>query len=123
MHWKTVRLELASTEEFPRGSAGRAFLLHVPLASDGRIDRAAVDRQPDRATVHRFWASEPDAFGVVEPNDGGWALQFAVGAGVKLIFLLEDAPLRPDGQVSVLQPGGTSLSFRIASVLPDGRPS
>lgn len=123
MNWKTVRLELASTEKYPRGSAGRAFLLHVPIASDGRIDRAAIERHPSRATVRRFWASEPDAFGFVEPKDGGWALRCAIGAREKSTFLLEAAPLRPDGQVKVQQPGRTPLPFRIASVRPDGQPS
>lgn len=123
MTWKTVRLELASTEGHPRGSAGRAFLLHVPIASDDRIDRMAIDRDPRRATVRRFWASEPDSFGIVEPMDGGWALCCARGAGEKSTFLLEAAPLRPDGQVKVRQPCGSQLPFRIASVRPDGQPS
>lgn len=123
MNWKTVRLELASTEHHPRGSAGRAFLLHVPIASDGQIDRVAIDRNPSRATVRRFWASEPDCFGIVEPVDGSWALRFAKGTGEKSTFLLESGPLKPDGQVKVRQPGGTELPFRIASVRSAGQPS
>ena len=122
MNWKTVRLELASTDEHPRGSAGRAFLLHVPTANDGHIDRAAIERHPRRATMRRFWASEPDAFGFVEPMDGSWALRCVKGAGDKSTFLLEAAPLRPDGQVKVRQPGGPPLPVRIASVRLNGQP-
>jgi len=120
MTWKTVRLELASTEGYPRGSAGRAFLLHVPIASDSRIDRAVIDRDPSQATVRRFWASEPDSFGIVEPMDGNWALCCARGAGETSTFLLEAAPLKLDGQVKVRQPCGTELPFRIASVRSAG---
>lgn len=123
MTWKTVRLELASTEEYPRGSAGRAFLLHVPIDSDGSIDRTAIHQHPNRATVRRFWASEPDAFGFIEPKDGGWALRCAMGAGEKSTFLLEAVPLRPNGQVRVQQPGQAPMPFRIASVRADGQPS
>lgn len=123
MTWKTVRLELASTEGHPRGSAGRAFLLHVPIASDGHIDRAVIDRDPSRATVRRFWASEPDSFGIVEPMDGSWALRCARGAGENSTFLLEAAPLKPDEKVKVRQPGGAELPFRIASVRSAGGPS
>ena len=42
MNWKTIRLELAATREFPTGSAGRAFLLRLPLRDDGSIDEAEV---------------------------------------------------------------------------------
>lgn len=123
MNWKTVRLELAATENHPRGSAGRAFLLHVPIASDGRIDRLEIDRNPSRATVRRFWASEPDCFGFVEPMAGSWALRCAKGKGEESTFLLESGPLKPDRQVKVRQPGGPPLPFRIVSVRPDGQPS
>jgi hypothetical protein len=123
MNWKTVQLELASTEHHPHGSAARAFLLHVPIASDGWIDHAAIDRHPSRATVRRFWASEPDSFGFVEPLDGSWLLKCGKGTGEQSIFLLEPGPLKPGRQVKVRQPGGTELPFRIASVRSAGRPS
>lgn len=123
MNWMTVRLELASTDEFPRGSAGRAFLLHVPIANDGRIDPAAMDRHPRRATVRRFWASEPDAFGFVESMDGSWALRCVKGAAEQSTFLLEAGPLKPDGQVEVRRPGQDPLPFRVASVRSAGQPS
>lgn len=122
MNWKTVRLELASTTSHPHGSAGRAFLLHVPITSDGHIDHAALDRHPSRATVRRFWASEPDCFGFVEPVDGRWALRFARAAGEMSTFLLDARPLKPDGHVTIRHPEGTELPFRIASMYSAGRP-
>ena len=123
MNWKTVRLELASTEEHPRGSAGRAFLLNVPVASDGTIDRLAIERFPGRATVRRFWGSEPDSFGPIEALDGVWSLKCAKGACENSVFLLDSVPLRLNTQVNVRQPGGDDLPFRVASVRSAGQPS
>lgn len=120
MNWKTVRLELASTKGFPRGSAGRAFLLNVPINKDGCIDDAAIAQNPGIATVRRFWASEPDSFGSVEQSDGLWALRCRRAANGEMTFLLEATPLNPDRQVNVQQPDGTRLPFRVASVRGTG---
>lgn len=120
MIWKTVRLELASTEAFPRGSAGRAFLLHVPIASDGRIDRSAMDLHPGRATVRRYWGSEPDSFGPIEALDDRWALCCAPGIEEESAYLLDAVPLHLDDRVNVRQPVGGTLPFRVASVQASG---
>ena len=58
MNWKRIRLELARTEGFPEGSANRAYLLRLPLDSNGFIDEAARSNRPRWATVRRFWPSE-----------------------------------------------------------------
>jgi hypothetical protein len=116
MIWKTVRLELASTDEYPLGSAGRVFLLHVPIGADGCIDRLAIDRHPERATVRRFWGAEADSFGLVEPKDGSWALNCARGRNEKSTFLLESVPLRLNGRVIMREAKGSPLPFRVASV-------
>ena len=39
MKWKVIRLELASNWEFPKGSAGRSYLIRLPLTDDGAITR------------------------------------------------------------------------------------
>lgn len=116
MIWKMVRLELAPTSRYPRGSTGRAFLLNVPIDNCGCIDRDAVERDPTRATVRRFWASEPDSFGNVEAFDGGWTLRCTQGAGHEETFLLDRTPLRLDTQVKVQTPTGMQLPFRVASI-------
>ena len=70
MTWKSVRLELAKTREFPNGSASRAYLLRLPLTDDGRIDEVALEELPDQATVRRLWPSEADVSGHLV-RDGG----------------------------------------------------
>lgn len=123
MNWNNVRLELAANEAFPRGSPGRAFLLHVPMNGDGQIDPEALARDPGRATVRRFWGSEPDSFGPIEISDGGWSLRCGQGTGEKSTFVLERAPLRLDREINVGEPGGSILRFRVASVRSTGRSS
>jgi hypothetical protein len=44
MTWKSIRLELARTKEFPEGSASRAYLLRLPLDDRGRIYESALRR-------------------------------------------------------------------------------
>lgn len=123
MTWKTVRLELAATEAFPRGSPARAFLLNVPITRDGLIDPVAITKNPALATVRRYWGSEPDSFGLIEAAEDSWALRCGKGAGERSTFILDSVPLFPDGEVIVGQPGGTRLPFRVASVRPTGHPN
>ena len=40
MTWKTIRLELARTPEFPEGSAAHAYVLRLPIDDDGYIERS-----------------------------------------------------------------------------------
>jgi hypothetical protein len=116
MDWKTIRLELGASDGFPRGSAGRAFLLYVPIGVDGRIDRGALEHDPGRATVCRFWPSEPDSFGIIEPSDDLWALQCGRGPRHEATYLLDATPLRPNHSVQVRAPDGTKLAFRVANI-------
>lgn len=116
MIWKTVRLELAPTAKFPRGSAGRAFLLNVPIDKNGCIDRAAIENNPARATVRRFWASEPDSFGLIEAFEGSWTLQCRQNGREFETFFLEGTPLSLNARVNVRSAEGTELPFRVASI-------
>ena len=121
MTWKTVRLELARSAGFPKGSPGRAYLLRVPLDEDGLIDDATLARTPSRATARRFWASEPDQFGHVERADGHWVLRCRGTQGESL-FRIPVRPILLDGQVIVEEPNGTSNPFRVASIRANGAP-
>lgn len=115
MTWKTIRLELAATDAFPKGSASRAYLLRLPLDAAGCIDRHAVERDPTQATMQRFWASEPDVYGHVEERDGQWVFRARRKTG-DVIFRLGATALRPTEQVTVEEPCGKILPFRVASV-------
>lgn len=110
MNWKTIRLELAPTDEFPNGSVSRGFLIRVPLNEHGRIDEAALSRLPERAQVRRFWSTEPDQKGRVTRANGHLVLRCA-GKPDRLLDL--NAKLQAGNQVTVLEDGGGGLPFRV----------
>ena len=113
MNWQTIRLELAGTSEFPTGSAGRAFLLRLPLHEDGSIDEAEVAEKPSRATVRRFWASEPDASGRIVRCAQGWECRCEQQGKVRA-FCLPMQPLRLGEPVVLTCPDGGQMPFRVA---------
>lgn len=115
MHWQNIRLELGGTCEFPKGSAGRTFLLRLPLHEDGSIDEAEVAQRPSRATVRRFWASEPDSSGRIVRCARGWECRCEQQGKVRA-FCLPSQPLRLGEPVIMTCPDGCQLPFRVASM-------
>lgn len=83
MKWKVIRLELASSWQFPRGSAGRSYLVRLPLNDDGGIDTAALEAQPSRATVRRYWPNEADMVGQLTHTPMGYAIQYDLNGPVR----------------------------------------
>lgn len=117
MIWTSIRLELARTSEFPEGSASRAFLLRLPLDEEGLIDAPSLQAFPARATVHRFWPNEPDLSGYVIHTPRGWALSYRPGdEDDESIFHLENHPLRIGEYITLTEPDGSQLPFRVASL-------
>lgn len=116
MNWKTIRLELAGTREFPKGSAGRAFLLRLPLNEDGSIDEAEVAHRPSRATVRRFWASEPDSSGRIVRCPSGWECRCGYRGKEHVAFHLPAQPFRLGERVIMTDDCGCELPFRVASM-------
>lgn len=112
--WKSVRIELDRTHDFPTGSVSRAFLLRVPLDDQGRIDEAVFQSNPQRATIRRHWSNEPDESGHLEQLDGGWVMR-SDGKADRLLRLL-GSTLRLGEQIFVADSSGKTLPFRIASV-------
>ena len=117
MNWKSIRLELARTNEFPEGSVSRAYLLHLPLDDDGFIDEQALGHLPAQATVHRFWPNEPDLSGYVIRTPRGWALSYAIGEeDDETVYHLETHPIRIGEYITLTEPDGRQLPFRVASL-------
>lgn len=113
MNWKSIRLELDRTGEFPAGSVSRAYLIRLPLDDEDRIDEDAIHLSPARATVRRHWSTEPDEKGTVVRADGHWSMRCE---GKDRLLELNSSPVRLGGQICVIEPGGEVLPFRIASV-------
>lgn len=117
MTWKSIRLELARTSEFPQGSASRAYLLRLPLADDGLIDESTLRKTPAMATVRRFWPSEPDMAGYVIRTPRGWAFSYELGdTDDEAVFHLETHKIELGEYLTLTEPDGRRLPFRVASV-------
>jgi hypothetical protein len=112
--WKKIRLELARTADFPSGSVSRGYLIQLPLDCEGRIDSDVLATKPYRATVRRYWSTEPDEAGNVVGIESGWALR--CNDGPDRMLLLGGHPIRLGEQVSVLEADGGVLPFTVSSI-------
>jgi hypothetical protein len=116
MSWKTIRLELARSAGFPNGSASRAYLLHLPLDSGGLVNEDAFRRSPALATVRRHWPNEKDRTGYVIRKKNGWAFSYAIGEeDDEDLFHLERHPLLPGEYVTITEPDGDRLPYRVVA--------
>lgn len=114
MNWKSIRLELASTGEFPAGSVSRAFLVQLPLDDFDMVDGAALASNPSKATVRRHWSTEPDEQGRLVSSGSNWAVRY-LGQGDR-VFRFDGTPIRLGQQVSVIEPDGKVLPLKVTSV-------
>ena len=116
-NWNIVKLELARTDGFPSGSANHSYLIRVPLDERGIIDETARSADPGRATIRRFWPNEPDQSGYVLKAKNGWVFSYAVGEDDdENLFHLENHPIEEGEYITVTEPDGERLPYRIVSV-------
>ena len=113
-NWKNIRLELGRTNEFPAGSVSRAYVVRLPLDDNDLVDEAALQTSPHRATVRRYWSTEPDESGLVVRVEGGWTMH-CNGSPVRMLDL-DGRPIRLGQQIAVEEPSGVQLPFRIAGI-------
>jgi hypothetical protein len=114
MNWRLIRLELGKTVEFPTGSVSRAYLVRLPLNDHDHVDEDALAQNPSKATVRRHWSTEPDQAGLMIQCGADWGMR---GANMpERVLQLNGTPVRLGQQVSVREPDGSVLPFKIASV-------
>jgi hypothetical protein len=117
MKWKLIRLELAQSDEFPNGSASRAYLLRLPLQDDGSIDAPAISKSPARATVRRFWPNEADLSGYVTASDGEWAFVYdANNDDAGTIVRHDSNPIRLGEAIILTELDGRRFPYRVTSL-------
>lgn len=117
--WQSIRLELDRTRDFPKGSAGRAYLLRLPLDAAGAIDERAIRAAPERATMRRFWPNEPDCSGHICRNGDCWALVCeGRERSMSVISEIMPGPIREGGLLEVRERSGETLPFRVAKCSP-----
>jgi hypothetical protein len=121
VNWKSIRLELTHSSAFPRGSASRSYLLRLPLQDCGSIDEKAFLANPERATVRRFWPSEPDLTGRIVRLKDGWGLRFQDDH--ECLHTLGSYPLLNGLPTTVADSHGQVLSFKAIIAPPNRGPS
>jgi len=112
--WKQIRLELASTRDFPLGSVARAYLLRLPLADDDHVDVAAYRRSPALAVVHRHWSTEPDQSGQLFEVGVDWIIRSEGNPESRLE--LDGKALRLGQHIPLKLSEGNVVPLRIASI-------
>lgn len=112
--WRSIRLELGRTNQFPAGSVSRGYLIRLPIGDTDLVDETAFEQNPDRATAQRFWSTEPDEAGFVQRSDGGWTIR--CNGTMARQLQLDGRPIRLGQQVPVADADGDVLPFRIASI-------
>ena len=112
---RTVKLELARCHEFPGGSAVHGYELHLPLRSDGRIDRDSWAKYKYNSDFRRFWGSDEER-GRVKHGAGGWTLAFTGTAPEEVIFRGDDHHFATGECVSIRERDGVTRTFKVASV-------
>ena len=128
MKWKVIRLELASNWEFPKGSAGRSYLIRLPLTDDGAIDSQALEIHPARATVRRYWPNQADMVGYLLPTLAGYAIRYetngynpnagpnAGGNPDQILFRPGADVISVGDEIFLTEPDGKEARFRIADI-------
>lgn len=117
MKWKVIRIELASNGEFPRGSAGRAYLLRLPLKDDGQIDGETLEAEPARAIVRRYWANEADMIGHMVATPSGLAIRYEANPVVDgQLFRFDADSIHVGDEVQLTDIDGHERLFRVASL-------
>jgi hypothetical protein len=113
MNWKSIRLELSSTRDFPAGSVARAYLLRLPLDGEDRVDADAFKRSPSRAIARRHWSAEPDEQGMLVRDGHDWAIR---SSSNRRLLRLDAQRMHVGAEVSIVDMNGTVLPFRVASI-------
>lgn len=119
MTWHMIRLDLARSADHPDGSAAHSFLLRLPLNDEGIVDLTACLEKPERCTVLRAFPGQSEMRGYLRHGRRGWVLSYEPGDGDdEALFHLETHRLVKGEYVTITEPDGAALCFRVASSQP-----
>lgn len=118
MAFKTIRLELARTPEFPEGSAEHGYEFRLPLGSDGHIDEDSWRADKTACTVKRFWGVEdPEEGYLIHTRHRTWAFSYAPGEeDDEPFFRFESHAFKEGEYVSLTGHDGEVYPFKVVSV-------
>jgi hypothetical protein len=115
-----IRLELARTTGFPAGSAWHGYEFVAPLTADGHIDANAWGELKELCHVRRFWGDKDEEHGQFVRRGHGWCFKYPNGNEIEKesLFKLDRHRFTPGGYVTVTEPDGEQLPFRIVAMTP-----
>ena len=119
---RKVTLNAARSKEFPEGSIRHGYDFIAPLTDEGRIDLDAWKAHRGECFAHRFWANEPTLQGLLVHHAGGrggstWTFEWkGAAAGEEEGYRFGDHAFKVGEYVSVREPDGVMLTFRVVSV-------
>ena len=121
---RKVVLNAARSKEFPEGSIRHGYDFIAPLTDDGHIDLEAWRSHRGECFAHRFWADEPSMRGLLVHRAGGrggstWTFEWKTGSKDEEEeegYRFGDHAFRVGEYVSVREPEGQMLTFRVVSV-------
>ena len=117
--FKSIRLDLARTPEFPEGSRRHYYRFVAPLDGDGHLDSAAWKRQRERCRVVRSWGGEEQEIGhLVHRPGGSWGFHYDLegDANDESGFKLGSHRFVLAEYVSIRDSDGGLNTFRVVSV-------
>ena len=113
-----VAMVLAQGPGLPDGDVEDRLAMQVQLNAVGQLDRAAWTAAPSGWTAVRTRPHHHEQSGevaLIDGDDGFWAVRRSSGEDEPL-WLLESDVVRPGEIVSVRNPDGTRLLFRVVAV-------
>ena len=121
---RKVTLNAARSKEFPQGSVRHGYDFVAPLTEDGHIDLEAWKRRRGECFAHRFWDDEPTMRGLLVHRPGGiggstWTFEWdspQARSEEEEGYRFGDHAFTVGEYVSVRQPDGQMLTYRVVSV-------
>jgi hypothetical protein len=121
--FKRIRLNLARSKEFPKGSSRHGYEFVAPLDSNGHIDAQLWKQHRDHCRVRRFWEGEEDEHGLLVHQPGGkghgrWVFDYDQTADTddESGYCFGAHVFRPGEYVSIRNEEGEMHTFQVVTV-------
>jgi hypothetical protein len=115
-----IRIEMARSREYPKGSALHGYEFVAPLNGAGQIDIDAWNQQRTKCRVRRFWESEAGEIGHLTRKPGGsWAFHYDIHGDInddETGYRLGNHVFRPGEYVSIREHDEDMNTFKVVSV-------
>jgi len=122
--FRHIRLELARSKDFPRGSTAHGYEFVAPLDGKAHLDPALWSKHRSRCLVRRFWGEAEESGHLVHKPGGAehalWAFDYSAAAphGEETGYRFGAHAFRAGEYVSIGDDAGETHTFRVVAVAP-----